>query len=100
MITKSNRFSRGRSVAGVMTALVFGATALTAYQAKPAVPTAPAKAPASTGQKIDADYTKRIIDNTPDKRILTELVDHMPLPNDPNVPSPLKFLGYVPGENG
>lgn len=50
-------------------------------------------------QKVDEDYTKRIVDNTPDKRILTELVDHMPLPNDPKVPSPLKFLGYVPGEN-
>ena len=50
-------------------------------------------------QKIDQDYTNRILANTPDKRILTEYVDHMPLPADPNVPSPLKFLGYVPGEN-
>ncbi len=80
----------------VATALIMSATVLTARQAKPA----PAKATASQGdQKIDADYTKRIIDNTPDKRILTELVDHMPLPLDTNVPSPLKFLGYVPGEN-
>jgi len=54
----------------------------------------PAGAPA---QKIDEDYTKRILDNTPDKRILTELVDHMPV--SASVPSPLKFLGYVPGEN-
>jgi hypothetical protein len=36
----------------------------------------------------------------PDKRILTELIDHMPLPADPKVPSPLKVLGYIPGENG
>src|SRR4029078_9893177 len=56
--------------------------------------------PSAAGtQRVDAEYTKKIIDNTPDKRILTELVDHMPLPNDPNIPSPLKFLGYVPGEN-
>jgi len=48
-------------------------------------------------QQLDEDYTKRILDNTPDKRILTELVDHMPL--SATVPSPLKFLGYVPGEN-
>ncbi len=39
-------------------------------------------------QKNDDEYTKRI---------LTELVDHMPL--SASVPSPLKFLGYVPGEN-
>ena len=47
--------------------------------------------------KNDEDYAKRILDNTPDKRILTELVDHMPV--SATVPSPLKFLGYVPGEN-
>ena len=57
-------------------------------------------APAAAAQKIDDDYTKRIIDQTPDKRILTELVDHMPLPADPKVPSPLKVLSYIPGENG
>ena len=55
---------------------------------------------AAPAQKIDEEYTKKIVDNTPDKRILTELVDHMPLPADPKVPSPLKFLGYVPGEHG
>jgi hypothetical protein len=48
-------------------------------------------------QPIDQEYTKRILDATPDKRILTELVDHMPA--SPTVPSPLKFFGYVPGEN-
>ncbi len=52
---------------------------------------------APQAQKVDAEYTKRILDNTPDKRILTELVDHMPV--SATVPSPLKFLGYVPGEN-
>src|SRR5690349_3110290 len=81
--------------AGIILTFVLGGGVTQAQQtaARP-----PAAAPSA--QKVDADYTKRIIDNTPDKRILTELVDHMPLPNDPNVPSPLKFLGYVPGENG
>ena len=70
----------------------FGAKALSAgQQARGAAPAA---------QQVDEEYTKKIVDITPDKRILTELVDHMPLPADPNVPSPLKFLGYVPGENG
>ena len=43
----------------------------------------PVTAPvARAAQKIDEEYTKKIVDNTPDKRILTELVDHMPLPVD------------------
>ena len=37
-------------------------------------------------QKQDAEYAKRILDNTPDKRILTELVDHLPV--SATVPSP------------
>ena len=52
----------------------------------------------STAQKIDADYTARIKAATADPRILTELVDHMPASD--KVPSPLKFLGYIPGEPG
>jgi hypothetical protein len=52
---------------------------------------------AAQAQKVDEEYTKRILDSTPDKRILTELVDHIPF--SATVPSPLKFLGYVPGEN-
>ncbi|MCX6538443.1 MAG: M14 family zinc carboxypeptidase [Acidobacteria bacterium] len=69
--------------------LVFGANGQSAApQGRPG---------ASPVQKNDDDYTKRILDNTPDKRILTELVDHMPV--SATVPSPLKFLGYVPGEN-
>ena len=55
---------------------------------------------AAPAQKMDDEYTKKIVDGTPDKRILTELVDHMPLPADPKVPSPLKVLGYIPGEGG
>jgi hypothetical protein len=49
-------------------------------------------------QKLDADYTARIKAATADPRILTELVDHMPA--SARVPSPLKVLGYIPGEPG
>ena len=52
----------------------------------------------ATPQKLDEDYTARIKKATSDARILTELVDHMPL--SAAVPSPLKFFGYVPGEPG
>jgi zinc carboxypeptidase len=52
----------------------------------------------ATPQKLDEDYTARIKKATPDPRIITELVDHMPA--SATVPSPLKFLGYVPGEPG
>ena len=52
----------------------------------------------STPQKLDDDYTARIKKATPDPRIITELVDHMPA--SATVPSPLKFFGYVPGEPG
>lgn len=97
---KNRHSMRSRIALGLTTAVVVSATVLSARQAKPAGTQAAAPKAATLGaQKIDAEYTKRIVENTPDKRILTELVDHMPLPLDPNVPSPLKFLGYVPGEN-
>ena len=48
--------------------LAFGTTGQTAGQ----------QGQGATAQKNDDEYTKRILDNTPDKRILTELVDHMP----------------------
>src|SRR5439155_10810403 len=54
--------------------------------------------PAAAAQKIDAEYTAKIKAATPDARILTELVDHMPASD--KVPSPLKFFGYIPGEPG
>src|SRR5262245_4100676 len=87
----------GRSVAtavsfGLGISLLLGSAAFSARQTS-----RPAATPA---QKIDDAYTKKILEITPDKRILTELVDHMPLPADPKVPSPLKVLGYIPGENG
>jgi len=46
-------------------------------------------------QKIDAEYTAKIKEYTQDPRIITELVDHMPASDV--VPSPLKFLGRIPG---
>jgi len=52
----------------------------------------------ATPQKLDEEYTARIKKATPDARISTELVDHMPV--SATVPSPLKFFGYVPGEPG
>src|SRR5450759_5351579 len=54
--------------------------------------------PAASAQKLDDEYGARIKKATPDPRIITELVDHMPA--SATVPSPLKFLGYVPGEPG
>src|SRR5438093_6483813 len=54
--------------------------------------------PAAAAQKIDAEYTAKIKAATPDARILTELVDHMPASD--RIPSPLKFFGYIPGEPG
>ncbi len=73
-------------------AIAIGANALSSGQKA-----RPGAAPPAPVTKLDEDYAKRILDNTPDKRILTELVDHMPV--SATVPSPLKFLGYVPGEN-
>ena len=46
-------------------------------------------------QKIDADYTAKIKEYTQDPRVITELVDH--LPASATVPTPLKFLGRIPG---
>jgi len=59
---------------------------------------AQSKPAAAAAQKLDADYTARIKTATADPRIMTELVDHLPASD--KVPSPLKFLGYVPGEPG
>ena len=59
----------------------------------------PASAPAATApQKIDEEYTKLIKEYLQDPRITTELVDHMPASD--TVPSPLKFLGRIPGKPG
>jgi hypothetical protein len=89
---------RAAGAVGLAIAFAFGATTLAETSGLPQQRST--KPPAAKAQRIDQDYTKRIVDQTPDKRILTELVDHMPLPADAKVPSPLKVLGYIPGENG
>ncbi len=59
----------------------------------------PAPAPAAPAQqKIDEEYTRLIKEYLQDPRITTELVDHMPASD--TVPSPLKFLGRIPGKPG
>ena len=59
----------------------------------------PAAAPAAAApQKVDEEYTKLIHEYLQDPRITTELVDHMPASD--TVPSPLKFLGRIPGKPG
>src|SRR3954447_21709008 len=59
--------------------------------------TAAVSAPAAP-QKIDEEYTKLIKEYLQDSRISTEYVDHMPASD--TVPSPLKFLGRIPGKPG
>lgn len=49
-------------------------------------------------QRIDEAYTKLIREHSTEKRVMTELVDHLPASD--TVPTPLKFLGYVPGTPG
>lgn len=49
-------------------------------------------------QPLDAHYTELIGEHLVDKRITTELVDHMPASD--SVPSPLKFFGRIPGTPG
>jgi len=46
-------------------------------------------------QKIDKEYTQKILDYTTEKFFLTELVDH--LPASETVPSPQKVLGTIIG---
>ena len=85
----SLRFALGSTV--LACALVTGPVFGQAKKAKPA-PAAPAP------QKIDEEYTKLIKEYLQDPRITTELVDHMPASD--TVPSPLKFLGRIPGKPG
>ena len=86
---------RFRSVrlAGVLLALAMAGSLLAAQSKKPR----PAGAPA-TPQKLDEEYTQLIKEYLQDPRITTELVDHMPASD--TVPSPLKFLGRIPGKPG
>jgi hypothetical protein len=49
-------------------------------------------------QANDEEYTKKIKEYLSDPRFTTELVDH--LPASAKVPTPLKFLGKMPGQPG
>jgi hypothetical protein len=49
-------------------------------------------------QVNDEDYTKKIKEYLSDPRFTTELVDHLPASS--KVPTPLKFLGSMPGQPG
>ncbi|HTM24798.1 MAG TPA: M14 family zinc carboxypeptidase [Vicinamibacterales bacterium] len=92
------RLSSVRARAG-QAALITGLFALAGYRASAHDPVYAQAARASGApQKLDEEYTARIKKATPDPRIITEYVDHMPA--SATVPSPLKFLGYVPGEPG
>src|SRR3954462_15884789 len=84
---RTKGYARGLAV---VLALAAGTIAQPAYAQGPRV--------TATPQKLDEDYGARIKKATPDPRIITELVDHMPV--SATVPSPLKFFGYVPGEPG
>src|SRR5262245_27604016 len=80
--------------------VVAGLIALASYRISTQAPLYAQAAPhaAAPAQKLDEDYGARIKKATPDPRIITEYVDHMPASG--TVPSPLKILGYVPGEPG
>ena len=54
--------------------------------------------PEPPAQPQDAAYGRLIAQYLQDKRITTELVDHMPASD--TVPSPLKFFGRIPGTPG
>ena len=52
----------------------------------------------SPKQADDEEYTKKIKEYLSDPRFTTELVDHLPASS--KVPTPLKFLGSMPGQPG
>jgi len=74
---------------GLFAALLL-ATMIPAAGAQDAKPVAP--------QKNDEEYTRLIHQYLQDPRFSTELVDH--LPASATVPTPLKFLGTMPGQPG
>src|SRR5262245_61708898 len=74
-------------------AVVSSAPAQSMKGARPSTQTA-----ATAAQKLDEEYTRLIKEYLQDARISTELVDHMPASE--TVPSPLKFLGRIPGKPG
>ena len=85
------------AVGSALLALAFAAAPAPAQSKKKAAAPA-AKAAAAAPQKLDEEYTRLIKQYLQDPRITTELVDHMPASD--TVPSPLKFLGRIPGTPG
>ena len=96
MRSTSIRFRALRVACGVAIAAAAAAGVSTRAIAQSGAPSG--RHATATAQKLDDEYGARIKKATPDPRIITELVDHMPA--SATVPSPLKFLGYVPGEPG
>ena len=88
-------FIRSARFGGALLALFLATGPIASGQAKKEKPATPA---APVPQKIDEEYTKLIKEYLQDPRITTELVDHMPASD--SVPSPLKFLGRIPGKPG
>ncbi len=84
-----------RPAAGSEAAALAAAPAVTTPATVTDVDTPPQ---AASGQRLDEEYTRRIREASTEKRVMTELVDHLPASD--KVPTPLKFLGYVPGEPG
>jgi hypothetical protein len=60
--------------------------------------TAFAQTKPAPAQPNDEEYTRRIHEYLQDPRITTEFVDH--LPASATIPTPLKFLGTMPGQPG
>ncbi|HEX6323873.1 MAG TPA: M14 family zinc carboxypeptidase, partial [Vicinamibacterales bacterium] len=81
----SSKPARAAAALLFLTALVTASSALSARQTRSA-------------QRTDDAYTKLIREHSTEKRVMTELVDHLPASD--SVPTPLKFLGYVPGTPG
>src|ERR1035437_5553119 len=91
IFTMSLRFALGSALLSL--ALVSGPAFGQAKKGKPAcAPAAPAP------PMMNEEYTKLIKEYLQDPRITTGLVDHMPASD--TVPSPLKFLGRIPGKPG
>jgi len=86
------RVSRGTARVRVSSARTFVTAVLLASAAFAAAQTPAAKQP------NDEEYTKKIKEYLSDPRFSTELVDHLPASS--KVPTPLKFLGKMPGQPG
>jgi Zinc carboxypeptidase len=88
-----------RRFAVVTLAVILGVSFIQAQTKRPApAGAAEPAAKKSAPQPLDEDYTRLIKQYLQDPRVTTELVDHMPASD--TVPSPLKFLGRIPGTPG